>query len=222
MRSLASARLKRSRAVELLAEGFCYDGIARQVGFTSRGSAHRAVSKALSERQVENIDLLRALEGNRLDMLQAAVWDRAMAGDLRAINTVVNVIGCRIRLFALDQWARDGGNPERPGGLVVGPVEGDTGRGNRISIRFRGHDDRCKGSRSARPMSSVLGRRLVSTLPRVDFAVPAGPNRAPGGQVHGSPASPYLTFSCQQHQGQHHRRRHHHRQWASALERPRS
>ena len=118
MRSLAEARLKRSRAVELLAEGFCYDEIARRVGFTNRGSAHRAVSKALSERQAENVDLLRAQEGDRLDAIQAALWDQAMTGDPRAVSVVVKVIACRIRLFGLDHHDGDRGGPTQ---LVTGP-----------------------------------------------------------------------------------------------------
>ena len=124
MRSLAEARIKRSRAVELLQAGCSHDQIARQVGFTNRGSAHRAVSKALSERQAEGIDLLRAIEGDRLDALQASVWPRAEAGDVRAINTVLKVISCRIRLFGLDQNG-SGHVDATPQVLVVGPDEGN-------------------------------------------------------------------------------------------------
>ena len=125
MRTLAEARLKRSRAVEFLARGYSYDDIARVVGFTNRGSAHRAVSKALSERQAENIDLLRVVEGDRLDALQAALWDQAMAGDLRAVAMIRRIIESRIRLFGLDQ--RPDGNAGLPTSLVVGAPEGNPG-----------------------------------------------------------------------------------------------
>jgi len=124
MRSLAEARIKRVRAVELLAEGCSYEEIARGVGYTNRGSAHRAVSKALSEHQAENIDLLRAVEGDRLDALQSAVWDRAMAGDVRAVAAVLRVMACRIRLFGLDER-----NAVEDGtflsALVLGDAEGN-------------------------------------------------------------------------------------------------
>lgn len=44
MKSLVEARLKRARALELVAQGKAYDQIAGEVGYSHRGSAHRAVS----------------------------------------------------------------------------------------------------------------------------------------------------------------------------------
>ena len=125
MRSLAEARIKRSRAVELLAEGCSYDEIPRQIGFTNRGSAHRAVSKALSEREVEDVDELRASELVRLDRLQSAVWAKAMTGDIRAVNTVVKIIGQRARLLGLGGRA----GPEQRGAFPQMLVVGPEGRG---------------------------------------------------------------------------------------------
>lgn len=132
MRSLAEARLKRSRAVELLAEGICYDEIARQVGFTNRGSAHRAVSKALSEREAEGVDELRAVELVRLDHLQAAVWARAMADDIRAVNTAVKIIGQRARLLGLGSRDCSEHSDAIPQMLVVGPDEGNPGEATEV------------------------------------------------------------------------------------------
>ena len=43
MKSLAQARVKRARAVELAVEGHSYEEIAQRVGYSNRGSAHRAV-----------------------------------------------------------------------------------------------------------------------------------------------------------------------------------
>ena len=62
MKSLAQARVKRVRAVQLLIEGRNYDEIARAVGYSHRGSAHHAVATALAAREVEAVDELRALE----------------------------------------------------------------------------------------------------------------------------------------------------------------
>ena len=124
MRSVANARLKRTRAVELLSAGYSYEEIARGVGYTNRGSAYRAVSKALSERQAEHIDHLRALEGDRLDALQAALWDKAMRGDTRAVSAVIRIIGQRMRLLGLHQVDLDH-RDANPQVLVVGPAEGN-------------------------------------------------------------------------------------------------
>jgi hypothetical protein len=127
MRTLATAKLKRIRALELVAEGLSYDEVAEAVGYGHRGSAYRAVSRALKERLVDGVDELRAVEVARLDRLQAAVWDEAMTGDLRAVNAVIRIIGQRARLLGLDGQAcpdhLDAGSPV----LVVGSAEGNPG-----------------------------------------------------------------------------------------------
>ncbi len=126
MKSLAQAKLKRTRAVELLANGKSYDEIARLSGYRHRGSAHRAVSQALSEREVEGVEQLRMVEAARLDRLQAAIWDKAMGGDLRAVDSVLRIIQQRHRLLGLDP-RHEGRNQDRPAYLVVGPREGNAG-----------------------------------------------------------------------------------------------
>lgn len=103
MRSLAEARLKRVRAVELLAAGHSYDEIARAVGFSNRGSAHRAVSKALAEREIDAIDGLRALELERLDYLLQAHWDSAMAGDIAASQVLLKISAERRRWYGIEK-----------------------------------------------------------------------------------------------------------------------
>jgi hypothetical protein len=117
MQSLAQARLKRVRAVELVAQGRSYDEIAHEVGYSHRGSAHRAVSKALAEREVDAVDQLRHTEIDRLDRLQASVWPKAMSGDVGAAHLIVKIIDRRIRLLGLaDRERRDA----EPRFLVLG------------------------------------------------------------------------------------------------------
>ncbi len=125
MRSLAMAKLKRVRALELVAQGMSYDAVARAVGYRHRGSAHRAVFRALAEREAEDVDYLRAIEVARLDRLQAALWDKALGGDLRAIGVVIRIIGQRARVLGLDRACP---GHDAPAGLVVGPPEGNPGQ----------------------------------------------------------------------------------------------
>lgn len=117
MRSLAEARIKRARAVELASEGMSYDEIAKAVGYAHRGSAYKAVFKALAEHEADDVDVLRAVEMDRLDVLLKALWARVEEGDLDAINTAVKITQARIRLLGLDR-------PTPPAGgfaaLVVG------------------------------------------------------------------------------------------------------
>jgi hypothetical protein len=101
MRSLAQAQLKRTRAVELLAAGYNYDEIAHQVGFTNRGSAYRAVTRALAEREIDGVNGLRALELERLDALHAAFWHKAMGRDTAALNAILAISRQRLRIYGM-------------------------------------------------------------------------------------------------------------------------
>jgi hypothetical protein len=67
--------------VELALTGHSYDDIAHQVGYSNRGTAWRAVQKALRDREVEAVDTYREMELARLDALQAACWESAVAGE---------------------------------------------------------------------------------------------------------------------------------------------
>jgi hypothetical protein len=127
MKPAAQARLKRIRAVELLAEGCSYDEIARRVGFSHRGSAHRAVTKALAEREAQDIDDLRAVECSRLDAVQAAYWEKAMAGDVRAAALVLRVMDQRERLLGLSGARNNSGGDDGPRTMIVG-AQGNPGR----------------------------------------------------------------------------------------------
>lgn len=101
MKSLAQARIKRNKALELAAEGCSYSEIARRAGYAHRGSAHRAVFKALDEREVVGVDQLRELELDRLDCLQAGLWETALGGDTQAASAVIRIIEARTRLLGL-------------------------------------------------------------------------------------------------------------------------
>ena len=98
----AQAQVKRARAVELAAGGMSYDEVARAVGYSHRGSAHRAVFKALAEQEVQAVEDPRALELARLEALQAAIWDDAtMGGDTRAARAILRISDQRVRLLGL-------------------------------------------------------------------------------------------------------------------------
>jgi len=101
MKSLAMARLKRVRALELAGGGRSYDQIATEVGFSHRGSAHRAVWKALSEREAEGADQLRALGLARLEVLLMCVWSQALTGDPAAGAQAVRILQEQSKLYGL-------------------------------------------------------------------------------------------------------------------------
>jgi hypothetical protein len=113
-RNKALAASRRVKAVELRTRGLTYDQIAVQLGYANRGTVFRVVSDALKAETVEAVKDLRSLEVARLDALQDAVWDKAMAGDVPSVMAARRVIMARCRLLGLD-----GPGTERPGKRVV-------------------------------------------------------------------------------------------------------
>ena len=114
MKCLASFR--KARAVELALTGMPYDEIASAVGFANRGTAWRTVQRALRDRTFKAVDEYREMEMTRLDTLQSACWDAALAGDLRAVEVVLRVMEQRRRLLGLDEQKA---TRESNGGLVM-------------------------------------------------------------------------------------------------------
>lgn len=92
---------RRTRAVELARSGWSYDEIAQQLGYASRSGAWHAVRKALDDHQAGEVEEFRALELQRLDSLQVALWPKALEGDVNAIQGILKIIDQRCRLLGL-------------------------------------------------------------------------------------------------------------------------
>lgn len=84
-------------------EGKTYQQVADEQGYASRGNVHRIVNRTLAQHEVETIEELRALELARLDGLQAAFYEDAVAGDAKAAEVCLKVIAARCRLLQLDR-----------------------------------------------------------------------------------------------------------------------
>jgi hypothetical protein len=65
------------------------------------------------------VDELRRLEIDRLDVLQAALWPQAMAGDTAAACVVLRIIEQRTRLLGLGREHRPGPGTGQPTTVVV-------------------------------------------------------------------------------------------------------
>ncbi len=103
-RALAAAR--HSRAVQLATEGRTYQEIADELGYANRGTVHHIVHDALARDRKDAVEDHQRIELARLDALQAALWDKAMAGDVEAAREVRAVIMARCRLLGLDHRAK--------------------------------------------------------------------------------------------------------------------
>jgi len=127
-RPLAAAR--KARAVELAIQGCTYDVIAREVGFSNRGTAYRAVKDALDQRTAEAVDTYRELEQDRLDRLLASVWPSAMQGDLPAVMAALKVVQARCRLLGLGEPKQDETEGAGFASVVLSPAELARGLGS--------------------------------------------------------------------------------------------
>ncbi len=98
-RALASYRC--SRAVEMAAGGCTYQRIADALGYANRGTVHRLVGEALEAQQVESVEVLRTVEVQRLDALQASLWPAALGGDVEAAMVCLRIIMGRVKVLGL-------------------------------------------------------------------------------------------------------------------------
>ncbi len=108
-RNRALASYRRSRAVEMAAGGCTYQQIADELGYANRGTVHRLVREAREAQQVDSVDLLRTLEVQRLDALQASLWPAALAGDVEAAHVCLRIIIARSKVLGLARLARASG-----------------------------------------------------------------------------------------------------------------
>lgn len=101
--SRAVAAVKRAKVVEAVAHGATYQEAAEHAGYANRSGAYKAFWKAMDHREAEAVEQHRALELARLDALQVGLWDRAVGGDVKAVNAVLRIIERRSRLLGLDK-----------------------------------------------------------------------------------------------------------------------
>lgn len=98
----AETEEKERKALELRRAGVDYATIARQLGYSNRGTVHRMVQKAMARVNKEPAEALRNLEQERLDRLQAAVWQDALKGSYGAVDRVIRIMERRAKLLGLD------------------------------------------------------------------------------------------------------------------------
>jgi hypothetical protein len=98
-----------TEALRLRSLGHTYREIGERTGVNT-STAYRRVQNALGAIPFDEVDSLRKLEGERLDALQLAIWDKAINGDLRAVDRVLAVMKRRAQLFGLDvprKWVEE-------------------------------------------------------------------------------------------------------------------
>ena len=112
----AAVLVKQERAVSLYAEGHSYDDIAEELGYSHRGSAWKAVDRALrAERDLRAGDYLQT-QVDRYEAVLCRWWEQATTGlDPRAANVVLRVMERLDKLLRLG----DGGPVGAPETIVI-------------------------------------------------------------------------------------------------------
>lgn len=105
--------------VRLRADGMAIDDIATHLGLHP-STVGRLLKKALDRYIAPEVAQLRSLEAVKLDEVEEAVWEKAMKGNLPAIDRVIRVMERRAKLFGLDMKpSEDLGKDEGPKVLDV-------------------------------------------------------------------------------------------------------
>jgi len=97
---------KEIKVLELRRAGLTWSAIADQTGYADATGAYAAYKRAIKRVLDEPADEVRKQELDRIDRLQVAVWNRALKGDDKAINTVLRLMERRARLLGLDAAQR--------------------------------------------------------------------------------------------------------------------
>ena len=118
---------REAKAVEMMLAGKDFDTIAAELGYATRSGAWRAVQRALSKQREALAGEYLMLEIQRLDALQVALWDEAIAGDVKAALGCLRIIEQRMALLGLTpskgRFGNQAGNRGIGEPVVVGAGE---------------------------------------------------------------------------------------------------
>lgn len=95
---------RRRSAIQMVLAGLDYETIAERLGYASRGAAHTDVTRALSANLADlkaEAATLREVQARRYHRLLAAVWPKAVKGDLKAVETAARLTDRVVRLYGL-------------------------------------------------------------------------------------------------------------------------
>jgi hypothetical protein len=92
---------RRVQAVSLALAGFTNEQIGKQLGIEA-DSAKKLVQRSLQTAEARNVEEMRALENQRLDRAQAAIWSNVVAGDLKSVQAFLAISKQRAQINGLN------------------------------------------------------------------------------------------------------------------------
>jgi hypothetical protein len=97
---------KEAEVVKLRRGGLTWDLIAERVGYSHAASAQKAFERSLVRVVADDVNAIRALETERLDLAQSAIWGKVLQGDNPSISNLLRIMERRAKLLGLDQPTR--------------------------------------------------------------------------------------------------------------------
>lgn len=91
--------------MELRLSGISYRAIATRLGISSSG-AERMVKSGLKALPKDQAELVKEMELDRLDTMQAGIWNRVRRGDIHAIDRALRIQERRAKFMGLDSPTR--------------------------------------------------------------------------------------------------------------------
>jgi hypothetical protein len=96
---------REQEVVKLRRGGLTWDLIGERVGLTPSG-AYNAYERALRRVILEDVNAIRQIETERLDLAQSAIWGKVLQGDNVSIGNLLRIMERRAKLLGLDQPLR--------------------------------------------------------------------------------------------------------------------
>ena len=101
---------KRDEIIRLRVEGVAIRRIAERCGVTPT-TVQRTINTAMqTEYGGQDLNLIRHVEAQRLDKLEAVLWPQAMDGNADAADVLIRLQERRARLLGLDAQTQNGCN----------------------------------------------------------------------------------------------------------------
>jgi len=98
--------MREAEVVKLRRGGLTWDMIADRVGYKSPSAAHAAYMRAAARIVQDDIESIRKLEAERLDLAQSAIWGGVLSGSIPSVVALVRIQERRAKLLGLDQPIR--------------------------------------------------------------------------------------------------------------------
>lgn len=114
-------------AYQMRQRGSSWEQVCKTVGYSSIKVAQVELRRYLTDIavrvDVEHREEVLAMEVGRLDSLMEAVWDQAMTGDTKAVDSALKIIGMRAKLLGLEALTQVSGTVTNNTVVVTGSTE---------------------------------------------------------------------------------------------------